>query len=587
MSKIDIGLRLPESVLEDVTAIVGRRGRGKTNTATVMVEEAHAVGMRFCVADPVGVWHGLRSSRDGKAPGIPVVVMGGEHAMVPLEPASGKIIADFLAAPGPSVVLDFRLMRKAEITRFMADFLERLYFKNRESLLLVLDEADKFAPQRPFGDEARMLGACEDVVKMGRARGLHSILITQRPATLNKNVITQAGMLIAHGLPAPQDQKAIDAWIQERADEEHRAEFLETLGGLARGEAWVWAPELEIFKRVQIRERKTFDSSATPKRGETRRDPKVLAEVDLEKLSAEIKATAERVKATDPKELQKRLAEANAALAQKERLIAQIDEQTKRIDAKLERIKPVEKLILKDAQIARLEKIVERFRGGWDWHRERLVLVQAEIDRLNAVSQAAFNEIVAALKAASKPVPQSAVVGGGTGAVTPRRPAPVVSTAPADSTLGKDGRRRILIALAQYPDGLSDRKLSILTDIAKHGGTWRTYMAALRGAGWISGDRARFTITEAGLKALGSYEPLPTGPALVDYWRGRLGDTGKRRIFDAVVAVYPGEIHKEEVSRATNIETGGGTWRTYMAELRGLGLIEGKESLRASEELFS
>jgi hypothetical protein len=30
-------------------------------------------------------------------------------------------------------------------------------------------------------------------------------------------------------------------------------------------------------------------------------------------------------------------------------------------------------------------------------------------------------------------------------------------------------------------------------------------------------------MTETGIRELGSWEPLPTGPALVDYWRGRLG----------------------------------------------------------------
>jgi hypothetical protein len=577
MKNIDLGIRLPESVLEDVTAIVGRRGRGKTNTATVMVEEAHAAGMRFCVADPVGVWWGLRSSRDGKAAGIPVVVMGGEHAMVPLEPTAGKILADFMAAPGPSVVLDFRLMRKGEITRFMADFLERLYFKNRESLLLVLDEADKFAPQRPFGEEARMLGAAEDVVKMGRARGLHSVLITQRPATLNKNVITQAGMLIAHGLPAPQDQKAIDAWIQERAEEEHRKEFQSTLGGLEKGEAWIWAPELAVFQRAQIRERKTFDSSATPKRGERRVAPKVLAEVDLEKLSAEIKATAERAKATDPKALQARIAELEraakaaspAAAAAPKPKPSVTDAQIKRVEAAIDRLRDGAAGLLK-AQAHQIDKLSQRM---------QVVVTEAGLlrDQLKAagVTPSVRGGTVGA---GAPPTGRPGVVGVGRPAV-PSRPAPVVS---GDGRLPA-GERAILTAAAQYRAGVTREQLSILTGYKRS--SRDTYLQRLRQAGLVAEERGVILATADGVAALGDFEPLPTGDALREYWLDRLPE-GEGRILGCLVQAYPRAVERDAIDEATGYKRS--SRDTYLQRLsaRRLIRIDGR-GVRASEELFS
>src|SRR5258708_223725 len=123
---------------------------------------------------------------------------------------------------------------------------------------------------------------------------------------------------------------------------------------------------------------------------------------------------------------------------------------------------------------------------------------------------------------------------------------------------------------------MNQRKLSILVDIAPKGGTWRTYMAELRGKGWINGGKDHMQITEEGLQALGEYEPLPTGHELVEYWRRRLGDSGKRAIFDAVVGVYPGSINTNEVSSITGIAQAGGTWRTYMAGVGGAGIIESR-----------
>ena len=406
---------LPVDVASDVVAIVGRRGRGKTTTAAVLVEEMDSAGVRFCVADPVGVWWGLKSKRDGKAAGIPVVVFGGEHADAPLEDAAGEVIADFVADPAsPSVVLDFRLMRKGQMTRFMAAFLERLYHKNRDPLHLVLDEADKFAPQRVMGEEARLVGAAEDVVKMGRARGLGVTLITQRPATLNKNVLTQAGVLVAHGLPGPQDALAVDGWIREHGEPERRAKFLAALPGLERGVAWIWAPELEVFRQVSIRDRNTFDSSSTPKAGERRITPKVLAPVDLEKLSEAIKSTIARQKENDPRELKRQLEEMRRAYQPLAAALAP-GEGPKQVEAALHRLKsqvskpgPEEVRdvpVLKDAQVKRLEA-----------QAERLVRAVVALQSAAADLDARAKEITAAVAATRMPIAAGSVPARGAGA---------------------------------------------------------------------------------------------------------------------------------------------------------------------------
>lgn len=53
---------------------------------------------------------------------------------------------------------------------FMIDFASRLYHRNREALHVVLDEADTFIPQR--GGDEDLVGAINDIVRKGRARGL-------------------------------------------------------------------------------------------------------------------------------------------------------------------------------------------------------------------------------------------------------------------------------------------------------------------------------------------------------------------------------------------------------------------------------
>jgi DNA helicase HerA-like ATPase len=126
-------------------AIVGRRGSGKTNLAVVMVEEMVAAGLAVCILDVLGVWWGLRSSADGEGEGLPVTILGGSHGDLPIEPASGPLIANYVVEnPGAYVVDLSAFASKAEEDRFAADFAHQLYRRkatNNAALHLVIRQA--------------------------------------------------------------------------------------------------------------------------------------------------------------------------------------------------------------------------------------------------------------------------------------------------------------------------------------------------------------------------------------------------------------------------------------------------------------
>jgi DNA helicase HerA-like ATPase len=189
--KISPTFSLPIGFVTWTQAILAKKGSGKSYTASVEAEELLDAGQQIVVVDPVGAWHGLRSSADGKSAGYPIAVLGGEHGDVPLEPTAGEVIADAIATEHFSAIVDLSAFRKGEALRFMAAFLETLYRRNRDVLHLFIDEADTVAPQRPFGEEARTLGAAEDIVRRGRQRGIGCTLITQCPQVLSKNVLGQ------------------------------------------------------------------------------------------------------------------------------------------------------------------------------------------------------------------------------------------------------------------------------------------------------------------------------------------------------------------------------------------------------------
>jgi DNA helicase HerA-like ATPase len=75
---------LPDNLLDADIAILGRKGGGKTYTSKGIVERLLDMGRRVLILDPLGVWAGLRTSADGKEPGYPVAIFGGEHGDMPL-----------------------------------------------------------------------------------------------------------------------------------------------------------------------------------------------------------------------------------------------------------------------------------------------------------------------------------------------------------------------------------------------------------------------------------------------------------------------------------------------------------------------
>jgi hypothetical protein len=88
-------------------------------------------------------------------------------------------------------------------------------------------------------------------------------------------------------------------------------------------------------------------------------------------------------------------------------------------------------------------------------------------------------------------------------------------------------------------------QIAVLTGYAATGGGFNNYLGALRSRGLIEGEGDKLTISEAGIQALGSWEPLPTGSELIDYWRNRLGKA-ERLILEALSQAYPDPLSKEE-----------------------------------------
>ena len=562
---------LPLDAITETFAFLAARGAGKTYSAAVVVEEVIGAGHPAVIIDPLGVWWGLRSSADGSEAGLPAVIFGGEHADLPLEEGSGALIAEAIVKGRFPAILDLSLMSKSAARRFNADFLETLYQLNRDPLLLVVDEADLLAPQRTTPDTARVLGAMEDVVRRGRVRGLGCVLITQRPAVLNKDVLSQASVLVALRMAGKNDVAAIDEWVRLHANEDEAKELKASLPSLPVGTAWLWSPGwLSVIRKIHVRKRLTFDSSATPKVGERRVAPSRLADIDLSALSKELEASRGEGVPANPRELRRRITDQSATIT---RLRQELS------DAR--------------AQPARVEVPVFD-----ETSRKNVADLQAQIDVLEGLLRAvqqSLDGLVQRVSTAAPPARKhsglSEVPSAGSDSLSPTAQ---TSPPPDGGTTIKSGERRILEALArQHPQRLTLTQLGSLSKFKVTGGTFTSYWGHLRRLGFVdtrdAGNVKDYALTEAGFAFLGhpiGLTPLTTDEVL-EQWSRSL-KRGARRMLGLLVDAYPDALSKPDLAAALDMAASGGTFGAYLGTLRRNGLAEQASDggIRASETLF-
>lgn len=571
MLRISDKFSLPVEIVTQTVSVLAKRRSGKSYLLARLAEELLDASQQVVILDPKGDWWGLRSSADGKGPGYPILILGGEHGDLPLDPDGGEEIARLAVEDRVAMLLDLSELRKNEVATFCAAFLETLYrLKAKEqfrtAMMLIVDEADAIAPQKPFPNEARMLGAIEDVVRRGGQRGIGCAMATQRAAVLNKNVLTQTEVMIALRLIAPQDIDAMMAWIDVHGSDREREQLVKSLPSLPVGTAWFWSPGWPtsdgIFEKVKVGLRRTFDSGATPKPGETKRAPKMLADVDLGAVKKRLAAAIERTKAEDPRVLRAEIAELKRQLEEKCDDVPGInaealDELEGEIETYLDEELTKLKAHLTDSvgfQISNIRATIRHWAEGADeWSRS------------------------AQRRPASKPMAPPA-------AKTSTVPRSNVPKSTGTSGLSKCAHAILIAAAQRRPKPSTKNQLAIMSGYSVTSGGFGAALAELRAAGHLEGPDNH--ITKSGLRQIGEIPPMPTGNALATLWIGRLSKC-EAVILEKLIDLGQGRsLSKGQLAEKTGYSETSGGFANALANLRTLELITRGQAISAAEEFF-
>ena len=309
---------IPDAVLEQHTAILGKTGRGKTTTAKVCVEQVYDQEFRVCILDTLkSDWWGITASADGRRPGLPFQILGGPKAHVPLTSNAGKAVAD-LVARGQlrHTIIDMAEFEPGGQMRFFTDFAPRLMQRMKGVCYLVIEEAHMLAPKERagIGHENMSIHWAKVLATAGRTKGIRLLILSQRTQAVHNALLGSCDSMIVHGMTAPADMEPVTKWL--KANNKNRnlnAQIEGSLSGLPRGEAWVCSSEAGLFERVQMPRARTYDNTRAPTDDEDLLEVKT-APVDLDRLRVLLGKAAAEAEANDPTVLRKRITELEAQL---------------------------------------------------------------------------------------------------------------------------------------------------------------------------------------------------------------------------------------------------------------------------------
>lgn len=583
---ISESLSLPRDTVTSTVVVYGGKGMGKTNLAAVIVEELAKLKLRWSVLDPVGVWWGMRHAEDGKGPGVECLILGGGHGDIPIEPTGGAVVADLVADEPVNVIIDFSRKSNGESwgvgekIRFVTDYGKRLFQRQsslvegrrREPLFQMIDEAARFIPQMIRSgqpDLAMCLSVWSQIVEEGRNAGLGVGLVTQRSARLNKDVAELADAMIAFRTVGPNSVDAVMDWLGEHVPKEHIKDIIGQLRSLPVGSGLVVSPGwLEVEEIVHFRKRETFDSSATPKPGESvKKVTGAAAKPDLAKYAARMRETIARQKDNDPKELKARISqlERGAATGVKDIKTVQVVDQRAVANA--------------------IKSRDQQWRVAINSFQRALNSCYAEVTQ--AIGKA-FKDVQftapAEYEAGGLSIPLiPARTNAAAAPVSPKRRIPP-STNNASGIHLPPGERAVLVAAAQYTDGVERDQLSVLTGYKRS--SRDAYIQRLGDKSYVERRGDRLYITEAGIAALGrDYEPLPTGMELQRYWIARLPE-GERRVLEILIGAGGKAVLREVIDESTGYKRS--SRDAYIQRLSSRRLVDniGRGEVKAADTLF-
>lgn len=312
------GTTLP--VVEVLTGrgfITGKSGAGKSNSASTVAEELLEQGFPLLIVDVDGEYYGLKERYEMLHVGADEecdLQVGEEHA--------GKL-AELALDENVPIILDVSsFLDESQATGLIKGVAQKLFAlekKRKKPFLMLVEEIHEYIPEGGSLNECGQM--LIKVAKRGRKHGLGLCGVSQRPADVKKDFITQCDWLVWHRLTWDNDTAVVRRVLG--------GDYADAVQTLDDGEAFLMTDWDGAIRRVQFKRKQTFDAGATPGLEEFERP-------DLKSVSADIVDELEEISERQQRK-QDEVDRLRQQLDQKDETIADLQE-------KLERSEDVNKL---------------------------------------------------------------------------------------------------------------------------------------------------------------------------------------------------------------------------------------------------
>ena len=221
----------PLDIAYEKIFVGGKTGSGKSYTAGVMMEELNRHGIQFVCFDTLNAHDGIQN--------LPNV-----EAIAPRENETVNVVklVSKIKKSNGSLVVNLVNLRLASQQILIGDYCEALLAEDFQGkpVMTILEECQDFVPQmgKPYSFPP-IVRLC----KLGRGKGLGATLISQRPAAIHKEALSQVSTYMVHNIINTKDLEALKIQLSFGTDKETIKKVLSGISYAGPGEMVCFSPK--------------------------------------------------------------------------------------------------------------------------------------------------------------------------------------------------------------------------------------------------------------------------------------------------------------------------------------------------------
>jgi hypothetical protein len=534
-------------------AILGIRDSGKSYSAMKVAEELLSAGIPIIAFDPVGIWKFLRVGVNGN-PGFPVVVAGGDNPDIPLTLETLPGIIRAAMKENVSLVIDLYSLEHANKStwiKIVQESIRILLYENKKYGLrhIFLEEAAEFIPQKIEPQHRLVYAELEKLARIGRNSKLGYTIINQRAEEINKAILEISDLVLLHKQTGKNSLLSLKKWFDVlQYDKERALEIMKDLSRLSKGECY--AISVGNAVKMKVSKKKTFHPD--PSKAETNPLPKASGDVTKFIESMVAAAAVKPESKTDSG----RTNEYEVLLKSHNKLMDEL----RKSRGELTRVR----IGIHDATSLIMQKITPMLK---DYIEQTLLA-------LPTAAESIVDESKFIVPAPNHPHVSNKLV------------KQIININRSNDASLSKCERAILSVLAQRQEVKTNKsQVSILSGYSISSSGFVNALSSLHTKGYITKGSDQLSITDDGIKAVGTYDPMPTGQELQNYWYSKLSKA-EAAILKALIHEYGRSLNKLEIAKKSGYSETSSGFVNALSKLRTLELIEGYGEMKAAEIFY-